>query len=196
MTKGKSQRAVSTGLVANVGRWLPSPLPSPQVNPSGNPVPDGRGGSLRGPHRITTKRSPSPTEDIANTNRSPWERAGVRAITAHLKLTLCLLAVLLPACQKVPSATNSSTNPVAVRTTTVTTDSIPLSAIVEGDGLKAKIFSVSNSKAHRLDITLKQITPTSAQLTTALPANTALVTTGAEFLTDGAQVIITHDPER
>lgn len=121
-----------------------------------------------------------------------------------MKAAPCLIALALPvfvtACRDDAPAAAAQSPPVAVRTMRVASGLIPLSAVVEGDGLKARVFAVERidgvTKAKRLDVTLKQISPAGTQASDSLPPNAEIVTTGAEFLADGAPVLITNDTAR
>lgn len=115
-------------------------------------------------------------------------------------LIVLMLPVVVTACRENAPASSSPPPPVAVRTQRVESGLIPLDAIVEGDGLKARVFTVEradgNAKAMRRDVTLKEITADGARPADTLPGGFELVTTGAEFLTDGTPVLITNNAAR
>ncbi|MGB8170453.1 MAG: efflux RND transporter periplasmic adaptor subunit [Chthoniobacteraceae bacterium] len=74
---------------------------------------------------------------------------------------------------------------------------LPLSALVEGDGQKAYVFRVESpsaddnvSVARRISVEVAEITEAGAVLRTPLQQQTNIVTTGAEFLADGAVVLV------
>ena len=67
---------------------------------------------------------------------------------------------------------------------------IPLEALVAGDGREAHVFLLNDDgrTVRRVKIVIGAMHAGVAYLTTPLPEGAALVTTGAEFLTDGAAV--------
>jgi len=69
---------------------------------------------------------------------------------------------------------------------------VPLEAIVAGDGLSASVFLVDEggTRARRVPVTLEGLDDGVAYLVTRLPERARLVTSGAEFLTDGARVSV------
>jgi len=69
---------------------------------------------------------------------------------------------------------------------------VPLEAIVAGDGLSASVFLIEDGgmRARRVPVTLEGLYDGVAYLATRLPERARLVTSGAEFLTDGARVSV------
>ena len=72
---------------------------------------------------------------------------------------------------------------------------LPLSALVEGDGMRAYIFRVETtgsmdnlSVVHRIPVEIETLTESGAVLRTALEEKSVIVTTGAEFLAEGVPV--------
>ncbi|MFI5336810.1 MAG: efflux RND transporter periplasmic adaptor subunit [Opitutales bacterium] len=74
--------------------------------------------------------------------------------------------------------------PVAAR------PAVPLAALVEGRDLHAGLFflSADGRTVHRRTVEIEAVHGATAYLRTALPAGSRVVTTGAEFLTDGRAV--------
>jgi membrane fusion protein, multidrug efflux system len=73
---------------------------------------------------------------------------------------------------------------------------VPLSALVEGRASHASIFvlSADRSQVHRVDVEVEGIHRQRAYLRTPLAAATPVVTTGAEFLSEGRTVTATEAP--
>lgn len=69
---------------------------------------------------------------------------------------------------------------------------VPLSAVVEGRARTAYVFilSADGRNVRRQEIEIEAIHEDRAYLRSALPAGTRLVTTGAEFLSDGRAVVL------
>jgi len=69
---------------------------------------------------------------------------------------------------------------------------VPLSAVVEGRGRTAYVFvlAADGRSVRRQEVGIEAIHEDRAYLRSALPAGTRLVTTGAEFLSDGRAVVL------
>lgn len=67
---------------------------------------------------------------------------------------------------------------------------LPLEALVAGDGKSAEVFLLNDDRrtVHRVAITIAALYDGVAYLASPLPEGATLVTTGAEFLTDGVAV--------
>lgn len=70
---------------------------------------------------------------------------------------------------------------------------VPLAAIVEGADRRAHLFVLADDgrSARRIAVAVEAIDRDSAYLRDALPASARIVTTGAEFLSDGRAVTVT-----
>ncbi len=67
---------------------------------------------------------------------------------------------------------------------------VPLESLVAGDGHHAHVFLLQDGghHAHRMDVEIEALNDGTAYLKTSLPEGASLITTGAEFLIDGAAV--------
>jgi len=123
------------------------------------------------------------------------ERAPVAAVVAHVA------GVTDPQTRTIPVEFELRDAPADLRSgfvaqVTITPDpvprrpAVPLESLVAGDGRRAHVFLLNDDgrASRRVDVEIAALFDGIAYLATALPEGATLVTTGAEFLTDGAAV--------
>jgi RND family efflux transporter MFP subunit len=68
--------------------------------------------------------------------------------------------------------------------------SVPVDAVIEGDGAKAFVFTVSDKKAHKQAVNIGFMKDGKVMLTSGVDTSMQVITDGSAYLTDGATVKI------